>query len=98
MATQASQLVNPGDYVYSENKLCYVEDVQNILGFNQYILVGFDSGRRLFKMRHEIETKETKLLNEEFDKEFEMEDPQQKEEKKKKRKDLQPSQMKIWIL
>ena len=57
--SQSGHVVSTGDPVHSEKKLRYVEESQNILGFNQYVLVDFDTGRRMMKSRHKLEIPET---------------------------------------
>jgi hypothetical protein len=86
MASVPKPVVNTGDFVYTENKLCYVENISNNLGYNQYTVVEIDTGERMLKTRYQLEMPEIKLLMSEN---FEAEDMTAKqaetEEKGRKR-------------
>jgi hypothetical protein len=82
MASVPVPAVNIGDFVYTENKLCYVKSIENMLGFNQYCVVDIDTGISLNKARHQLEMPEMKLLLNET---FEEADGTQKQEEKDKK-------------
>jgi hypothetical protein len=63
MATAPAPLVSTGDFVYTGTTLCYVESIENKLGWNTYNLVDLDSGRKLQKARHELILPDIKLLD-----------------------------------
>jgi hypothetical protein len=47
--------VSVGDFVAVENSLCYVDKIENNLGFNTYIVVNIDKQESMRKSRHEIQ-------------------------------------------
>ena len=51
-----------GEFVNSNGRTCYIEEIQNVLGFNRYILVDIDSGVTLNKAAFEIEKTELKVV------------------------------------
>ena len=63
-----------GEFVNSNGRTCYIEEIQNVLGFNRYILVDIDSGVTLNKAAFEIEKTELKVVTVPEDMEMEMPD------------------------
>jgi hypothetical protein len=63
MAAPPKPLVSTGDFVHCEERLCYVEEIRNNLGFNQYVCIDMDSGVSLLKSRHEISVPEVTFLD-----------------------------------
>ena len=93
MTTPPIPLVSPGDLVYCEGSLCYVETVTNTLGYNIYTIVDCDSGRKMQKARYQLEKPDLNPVDLDFITDIEEgEDPLALiPEKKKKypKKDLQ---------
>lgn len=54
MAEAPGPLISVGDFVNCSGRVCYVESIQNTIGFNQYKLVDIDSGVVLTKARFQI--------------------------------------------
>ena len=48
-------LVEVGDSVTCESRVCYVQCIENTLGFNQYTIVDMGSGVVMKKCRYEIQ-------------------------------------------
>ena len=65
MALAPIPIVTRGDYVLCENKMFYVETVDNSLGFNIYTRVEFVSGRKITRARHEFEKTAGSLMADE---------------------------------
>ena len=51
----APSLLSKGDYVNASGRTCFIQDIQNNLGFNVYICVEMDSGVILRKSHYEID-------------------------------------------
>jgi hypothetical protein len=79
-------LLSSGDLVYSENCLCYIESIDNTLGWNIYHLVDFDSGRKLQKARHELTLPDITLMDDTFETEADGTEEIQQNEANKKEK------------
>ena len=45
-------LLSVGDYVECLGRTCFIQEISNSLGFNQYVLVDMDSGVMLKKARY----------------------------------------------
>jgi hypothetical protein len=72
MAAGPTALVSVGDFVSTDNRVCYVENIEKNLGFNQYILVDIDSGVQLRKCRYQIQPIQVEFVTgDETDVEFE---------------------------
>ena len=50
-----SALLCKGDYVDASGRTCFIQAVENKLGFNVYICIDIDSGVILRKSRYEVE-------------------------------------------
>ena len=87
MAGPAAMLTSIGDLVTTENRLCYVEKVDNTLGYNQYTLVDIDSGVSLIKSRYQFQHVDLDMLTEgELNVDIENLDGKKKEETIEKEK------------
>ena len=60
-------LVYSGMYVTCQGRTCYVDSVENNLGYNQYKLIDIDSGVELVKARYEFEPMDDILKDTEVD-------------------------------
>jgi hypothetical protein len=78
-------LVEIGDFVKTGERVCFVESIENKIGFNTYILVDIDSGVTLRKARFEFDPIEVEYVSEsemaQFIEENEVKQPK-KEEKR----------------
>ena len=58
----AAKLISVRDWVKCEGRLCYVQDISNVLGFNQYFIVDIDSGVVLKRSRFQLEPADVKPI------------------------------------
>ena len=59
----APSLLSKGDYVDASGRTCFIQDIENKLGFNVYICIDMDSGVVLRKSRYEIEKIEGEMVD-----------------------------------
>ena len=57
------RLLSVGDNVVCEGRVCYVQKIDNSLGYNSYHVVDWDSGVLLVKGRYQLELCETQFLS-----------------------------------
>ena len=48
------RLLSKGEYVNCGGKTCYIQDIVNPLGYNQYVLIDMDTGLVMKKARYEF--------------------------------------------
>ena len=51
----ARKPLSVGQFVRNEGKLCYIHDIQNYLGFNQYFLIDCDNGMCIKRSGYQLE-------------------------------------------
>ena len=56
-----NRLITKGQYVLTEGRTCYVENIDNQLGFNIYYVIDIDSGVYLKKSRWQLEPTDLKI-------------------------------------
>lgn len=62
MAGSAVPLISVGDFVNYDGKTCYVENVFNNIGFNQYVIVDIDTGTVFTKARYQIQPVDVEMV------------------------------------
>ena len=62
-AFSGSPLLKISDYVFTEGRTCFVQQIENKLGFNTYVCVDLDSGVVLRKPRYQLEKCDAQFLN-----------------------------------
>ena len=61
----ANFLLSAGQFVKTDGRLCMITEVKNVLGYNEYHLVDFDTGSPLKRARYKLDPTEFNLYDKE---------------------------------
>ena len=61
-SVQTQHLLKVTDYVKCEGRTCFIQEIDNSMGFNVYHIVDIDSGVKLRKPRYQLEFIPTELV------------------------------------